>query len=103
LKGPNIAYQVVHTDDKLFQLQHILKIHEGPSIIYVRNRRATTDIHNYLEAQGFSSTFYHGGITNKEKQQRLVQWMNEQQQIMVATTAFGMGIDKANVKTGDPL
>jgi ATP-dependent DNA helicase RecQ len=65
----------------------------------VRNRRATTDIHNYLEAQGFSSTFYHGGITNKEKQQRLVQWMNEQQQIMVATTAFGMGIDKANVKT----
>jgi ATP-dependent DNA helicase RecQ len=96
---PNIAYQVVHTDDKLFQLQHILKIHEGPSIIYVRNRRATTDIHNYLEAQGFSSTFYHGGITNKEKQQRLVQWMNEQQQIMVATTAFGMGIDKANVKT----
>ncbi|WP_299365558.1 ATP-dependent DNA helicase RecQ [Winogradskyella sp.] len=96
---PNIAYQVVHTDDKLFQLEHILKIHPGASIIYVRNRRATKDIHNYLEAKGFSSAFYHGGITNREKQDRLLQWRNGQKQIMVATTAFGMGIDKANVKT----
>ncbi|EDP70479.1 ATP-dependent DNA helicase recQ [Flavobacteriales bacterium ALC-1] len=96
---PNIAYDVIHTDDKLFQLEHLLKTHQGSSIIYVRNRRATTDIHNYLEAKGFSSTFYHGGITNKEKQERLYQWTNDQKQIIVATTAFGMGIDKANVKT----
>jgi len=96
---PNIAYQVIHTEDKLFQLQHILNTHAGTSIIYVRNRRATKDIHNYLEAKGFSSTFYHGGITNKEKQERLLQWSNDQKQIMVATTAFGMGIDKANVRT----
>uniref|UniRef100_UPI00260AFCA1 RecQ family ATP-dependent DNA helicase n=1 Tax=Winogradskyella sp. TaxID=1883156 RepID=UPI00260AFCA1 len=71
----------------------------GASIIYVRNRRATKEIHNYLEAKGFSAAFYHGGITNKEKQERLQQWSNDQKQIMVATTAFGMGIDKANVKT----
>ena len=96
---PNIAYQVIHTDDKLYQLEYILKKHTGPSIIYVRNRRATNDIHNYLEVKGFSSTFYHGGITNREKQERLQQWLNEQKQIMVATTAFGMGIDKANVKS----
>lgn len=96
---PNIAYSVIHTDDKLFQLDYLLKTYEGSSIIYVRNRRATTEIHNFLEAKGFSSTFYHGGITNKEKQERLQQWTNEQKQIMVATTAFGMGIDKANVKT----
>ncbi|MBC3846723.1 RecQ family ATP-dependent DNA helicase [Winogradskyella echinorum] len=95
----NIAYSVIHTDDKLFQLQHLLKTHQGSSIIYVRNRKATIEIHNYLEAKGFSSTFYHGGITNKEKQDRLNQWTNNQIQIMVATTAFGMGIDKANVKT----
>jgi ATP-dependent DNA helicase RecQ len=95
----NIAYSVIHTDDKLFQLEYILKTYEGSSIIYVRNRRATIDIHNYLNAKGFSSTFYHGGITNKEKQERLQQWTNDQKQIMVATTAFGMGIDKANVKT----
>lgn len=96
---PNIAYNVIHTDDKLFQLEHILKKHKGTSIIYVRNRRATIDIHNFLNAKGFSSTFYHGGITNKEKQERLDQWTNGQKEIMVATTAFGMGIDKANVKT----
>lgn len=96
---PNIAYQVIHTDDKLFQLEYILNTYKGASIIYVRNRRATTEINTYLEAKGFSSTFYHGGITNKEKQERLQQWLNGQKQIMVATTAFGMGIDKANVKT----
>ena len=96
---PNIAYQVIHTDDKLFQLEFLLHKHPGASIIYVRNRRATTDIHNYLNAKGFSSTFYHGGITNKEKQDRLNQWTNDQKQIIVATTAFGMGIDKSNVKT----
>ncbi|NRD24110.1 RecQ family ATP-dependent DNA helicase [Winogradskyella litoriviva] len=96
---PNIAYDVIHTEDKLFQLEHLLNKYQGSSIIYVRNRRATIDIHNYLKAKGFSSTFYHGGITNKEKQDRLYQWTNGQIDIMVATTAFGMGIDKANVKT----
>jgi ATP-dependent DNA helicase RecQ len=89
----------MHTDDKLFQLEQLLNTHQGSSIIYVRNRRATTNIHNYLNSKGFSSTFYHGGITNKEKQERLLQWTNGQKEIMVATTAFGMGIDKANVKT----
>ncbi|NNE33479.1 MAG: RecQ family ATP-dependent DNA helicase [Winogradskyella sp.] len=96
---PNISYNVINTDDKLYQLHRILNKHQGSSIIYVRNRRATTDINNYLISKGFSSTFYHGGITNKEKQNRLTQWTNDQKHIMVATTAFGMGIDKANVKT----
>lgn len=96
---PNIAYNVLHTDDKLYQLEHLINTHQGSSIIYVRNRRATTNIHNYLTAKGFSSTFYHGGITNKEKQDRLYQWSHNQKLIMVATTAFGMGIDKADVKT----
>jgi ATP-dependent DNA helicase RecQ len=98
-KRPNIAYSVIHTEDKYFQLTQLLKSNEGSSIIYVRNRRATTDIHNFLLKKGLSSTFYHGGITNKEKQERLLQWTNDQKKIMVATTAFGMGIDKANVKT----
>ena len=95
----NIAYGVIHTDDKLFQLEQLLNTYQGSSIIYVRNRRATTNIHNYLKTKGFSSTFYHGGITNKEKQERLYQWTHNQKLIMVATTAFGMGIDKSNVKT----
>ena len=96
---PNISYNVIHTDDKLFQLEHLLNKYKGTSIIYVRNRRATLNIHNYLTEKKFSTTFYHGGITNKEKQERLYQWSNNQKQIMVATTAFGMGIDKADVKT----
>ncbi|WP_411895466.1 ATP-dependent DNA helicase RecQ [Winogradskyella sp. A2] len=96
---PNIGYHVIHTDDKLYKLQHLLTKHPGASIIYVRNRRATKDIHNYLETRGFSTTFYHGGITNKEKQDRLQQWTDGKKEIMIATTAFGMGIDKANVKT----
>ncbi|APY09429.1 recombinase RecQ [Winogradskyella sp. J14-2] len=94
----NISYQVIKTEDKLFQLKHTLSKNPESSIIYVRNRRATKDISNYLEAQGFSSTFYHGGITNKEKNERLQLWLSEQKLIMVATTAFGMGIDKPNVK-----
>lgn len=94
----NIAYQVVQTEDKLFQLKHLLSKNKGSSIVYVRNRRATKDISSYLEAQGFSTTFYHGGITNKEKNERLQLWLSEQKLIMVATTAFGMGIDKPNVK-----
>jgi len=93
---PNISYNVIHTDDKLFQLEHLLNKHKGTSIIYVRNRRATLNINNYLTEKKFSTTFYHGGITNKEKQERLYQWSNNQKQIMVATTAFGMGIDKAD-------
>lgn len=94
----NIAYQVVQTEDKLFQLKHILSAKIGSSIIYVRNRRTTKDISDYLEAKGFSTTFYHGGITNKEKNERLQLWLSEQKLIMVATTAFGMGIDKSNVR-----
>ncbi|WP_426429973.1 RecQ family ATP-dependent DNA helicase [Winogradskyella sp. HB-48] len=94
----NIAYQVVQTEDKLFQLKHILNTKNGSSIIYVRNRRATKEINDYLEAKGFSTTFYHGGITNKEKNERLQLWVSEQKLIMVATTAFGMGIDKSNVR-----
>ena len=96
---PNLIYSVIHTDDKLYQLEQLLRTYQGSSIIYTRNRRATGDINHYLNAKGFSSTFYHGGITNKEKQERLYQWTHDQKPIMVATTAFGMGIDKANVKT----
>jgi len=95
----NISYRVIHTDDKLFQLTQTLNSFTGSSIIYVRSRKASEEIHNYLKSKNFTSAYYHGGLTNKEKQIRLDQWLNNQRRIMVATTAFGMGIDKANVKT----
>lgn len=95
----NISYRVIHTDDKLFQLTQTLNSFTGSSIIYVRSRKASEEIHNYLESKNFTSAYYHGGLTTKEKQIRLDQWLNDQKRIMLATTAFGMGIDKANVKT----
>lgn len=96
---PNIAYIVLETEDKNYKLLQILKAHKGPSIIYVRNRKATIEINNLLNDKGFSSTFFHGGINTKDKEERLHQWTNNQKEIMVATTAFGMGIDKPDVKT----
>lgn len=94
----NLAYRVVFSEDKIYDLQQELLSHKGSAIIYVRSRKASIEIHNALEHKGFSSTFYHGGIPTKDKQDRLNQWMLDQKQIMVATTAFGMGIDKPNVK-----
>jgi len=96
---PNIAYQVLEAEDKIYRVEQILKKHQGSSIIYVRSRKASIDTSEALQKKGFSSAFFHGGITPKEKQERLQSWLNGQNQIMVATTAFGMGIDKPDVKT----
>lgn len=96
---PNISYQVIHSEDKIYDLEQQLKRYKGSSIIYVRSRKMSIQIHSILDKKGFSATFFHGGIPTKDKNERLVQWMNGQKEIMVATTAFGMGIDKPNVKT----
>ncbi|WP_299224407.1 ATP-dependent DNA helicase RecQ [uncultured Psychroserpens sp.] len=96
---PNISYQVVYSEDKVYDLEQLLKAYKGASIIYVRSRKLSIEIHQQLEKKGFSSTFFHGGISNNDKQERLDQWMMNQKEIMVATTAFGMGIDKPDVKT----
>ncbi len=98
-KRENIAYNVLHTEDKLYMLEYLLKKYSGSSIIYVRNRKASEEINKHLESKGFLSTFYHGGISSKDKQDKLYQWTHNQKEIIVATTAFGMGIDKADVKT----
>nr|WP_321237518.1 RecQ family ATP-dependent DNA helicase [uncultured Psychroserpens sp.] len=96
---PNISYQVIYSEDKIYDLEQQLIQHQGASIIYVRSRKMSVEIHNILEKKGYNSTFFHGGIPTKDKQERLNQWMNNQKEIMVATTAFGMGIDKPDVKT----
>ncbi|MGV8814049.1 MAG: RecQ family ATP-dependent DNA helicase [Gelidibacter sp.] len=98
-KRPNIAYMVLDTNDKHYKIEQILKKYPGPSIIYARTRRATLELFSFLESKGISATYYHGGISNKEKNDHLEQWSNNQKTVMVATTAFGMGIDKPDVKT----
>ena len=95
----NIAYMVIEAEDKLYKIEQILKKNPQPSIIYVRNRRSCIDIATQLQSLGFKATFYHGGLSPKEKDKNMALWMQEEAQVMVATNAFGMGIDKANVKT----
>ena len=95
----NIAYMVFEVEDKLFRIEQILKKNPQPSIIYVRNRKSCLDISSQLQSLGFKATYYHGGLSSKEKDKNMQLWMNEEVQVIVATNAFGMGIDKANVKT----
>ena len=98
-KRENIAYFVLEAEDKLFRMEQILKKNPEPSIIYVRNRKSCLDVSSQLQALGFKSTYYHGGLSAKEKDKNMQLWMSEEAQVIVATNAFGMGIDKANVKT----
>ena len=95
----NIAYMVFEVEDKLFRMEQILKKNTAPSIIYVRNRKSCFEVASQLQTLGFTATFYHGGLSPKEKDKNMSLWMEEKVQIIVATNAFGMGIDKANVKT----
>ena len=95
----NIAYMVFEVEDKLYRMEQILKKNPQPSIIYVRNRKSCSDTASQLKSLGFKATFYHGGVSVKEKEKNMSLWMNEEVQIIVATNAFGMGIDKSNVKT----
>lgn len=96
---PNISYMVFEIEDKLYHLQRILEKNPEPSIIYVRNRKACHETATQLQSLGFKATFYHGGLPIKDKDKNMQSWMNEESQVIVATNAFGMGIDKPNVKT----
>ena len=95
----NIAYMVFEVEDKLYRMEQILKKNPQPSIIYVRNRKSCSETASQLQSLGFKATYYHGGLTAKEKEKNRNLWMDESAQIIVATNAFGMGIDKSNVKT----
>jgi ATP-dependent DNA helicase RecQ len=95
----NIAYMVFEVEDKLFKIEQILRKNPEPAIIYVRNRKSCLDTQQQLTQQGLEATYYHGGLSGKEKNKNMQLWMTEKVQVMVATNAFGMGIDKANVRT----
>ena len=93
----NLAYQIFTIEDKLFKLKQIFTKTKTPAIVYVNSRNKAKDISNYLNANSFKSSFYHGGLSSSEKKVAFSNWMTEKTPIMVATNAFGMGIDKANV------
>ncbi len=96
---PNLGYFVEHVLDKRHKLIEILQKYSGSSIVYVRNRKSAIELSEFLTAHRYTATYYHGGIDAQEKSRRFKQWLEEDIQIMVATNAFGMGIDKPNVRT----
>ncbi|NND09579.1 MAG: RecQ family ATP-dependent DNA helicase [Flavobacteriaceae bacterium] len=96
---PNIAFMTFDEEDKYYRIEKILEKNLESSIIYVRNRKLTVEISKHLENKGFKSIFYHGGISSDQKSEHLNKWLSNEKQVMVATSAFGMGIDKPDVKT----
>lgn len=95
---PNLAYVVRRTDDKLAELLHILRSVAGAAIVYTRSRRGTGDVARLLRENGISALNYHAGLTNVDKDVRQRAWQEGATRVMVATNAFGMGIDKADVR-----
>ncbi|MDP4270241.1 MAG: ATP-dependent DNA helicase RecQ [Bacteroidota bacterium] len=94
----NVAYVVRRTDDKLSELLHILQRVKGSTIIYTRNRRKTKEVAVELQKQGISADFFHAGLAPDLKEQKQNDWMKGVFQVMVSTNAFGMGIDKPDVR-----
>lgn len=94
----NLAYVVRQTTDKREQLIHILNNVKGTAIVYTRSRRRTKEFAELLNEAGISATFYHAGLDTATKDERQIAWQNDKTRVMVATNAFGMGIDKPDVR-----
>jgi len=92
----NIFYEIYHVNDKVKGLLNIMD--NESSIIYCNTRKSTEFISKKLSDKGFSSDYFHGGMLREEKEEKLFKWHSEKIKIIVATTAFGMGIDKPNVR-----
>jgi ATP-dependent DNA helicase RecQ len=96
---PNLSYSVFKAESKLNKAIEILTNVIGSSIIYCKNRRETKNIAHLLSLQNFSADFYHAGLTQDERNKKQEAWINNQTRIIVCTNAFGMGIDKPDVRT----
>lgn len=94
----NLAYVVRETEDKIGEMTHILQTMTGCSIVYVRSRKQTKEISDLLNKNNISATFYHAGLELRVKDERQKLWSNDEVRVMVATNAFGMGIDKPDVR-----
>ncbi|WP_422351276.1 RecQ family ATP-dependent DNA helicase [Flagellimonas sp.] len=94
----NISFRVKHTEDKNYQLKKILTQFSGSSIVYVRSRKMTVSLSEFLNKNGVETTFFHGGISKVDKERKLQQWLNGNVSCIVATNAFGMGVDKPDVR-----
>jgi ATP-dependent DNA helicase RecQ len=94
----NIAYVIRNTEDKLFEIIRMLNRVDGCAIVYVRSRKRTKEIAVELQRQGINADFFHAGLTPDEKTQKQNNWKSGQCRVIVCTNAFGMGIDKPDVR-----
>ena len=94
----NLAYIVRRTETKQEELLHILTKVPGSAIVYTRNRKRSKEISEFLNRNQISATFYHAGLVNEDKDLRQKSWLKGETRVMVATNAFGMGIDKPDVR-----
>ncbi len=93
----NLIYRVIKKENKLQQMLQLCKGIKGSVIVYVRSRRRTQELSRELTQHGIEAMAFHGGMTRNEKDDRLRDWLRDRVRVMVATSAFGMGIDKADV------
>lgn len=94
----NLAYVVRKASDKPSELRHILNSVNGSAIVYARSRKRTKETAEWLVSQGISATYYHAGLDVDVKDRHQQAWVNNEKRVMVATNAFGMGIDKPDVR-----
>ena len=95
---PNLSYAVRHTDDKTEQLLRVIRNVEGSGVVYMQSREGCEKLAEELQKQNISASYYHAGLPHAERSLRQEEWTSGKVRIMVATNAFGMGIDKADVR-----
>jgi ATP-dependent DNA helicase RecQ len=95
---PNLSFVVREAEHKEKKLQEVLQRVAGSAIVYVRSRKATATLARVLQRSGISATFYHAGLTHTDRAKHQEEWLRNKARVMVATNAFGMGIDKPDVR-----
>lgn len=98
-KRPNLSYSAFKVDSKINKVIEVIKNVPGSSIVYCRNRRQTQNVAQLLRLQNFSADYYHAGITQEERSRKQEDWISNKIRVIVCTNAFGMGIDKPDVRT----
>lgn len=95
----NLSYSVLQEEDKFNRLLKILNAVKGTSVVYVRSRKRTKEVASFLIKNGISADFYHAGLSNDDRNKKQNNWINDITRVIVSTNAFGMGIDKPNVRS----
>ncbi len=94
----NLSYVINRTEDKFGKLLHILTRVQGTALIYVRNRKKTQEISHFLKSKGIKADYYHAGLSHEMRTHKQDAWIKNKTRVMVCTNAFGMGIDKPDVR-----